>query len=92
MLTIRLKTDDQGEQNIYLAPEWYLEEAGLTVKPGDKIKVVVREGYMPWDGKSLVGGKPPKGGKTIDMLDESGCHVWWGNGYHYGDRSDPCDP
>jgi hypothetical protein len=73
---VMLKTD-QGRVTVILGPAWFVTEAKLSLKAGDKMEVTGAK--VSRNGQDLIIAKEVKAnGKTLKLLDENGRPVWIG--------------
>ena len=71
-----LKTD-QGRVTVILGPAWFVTEAKLPLKAGDKMEVTGAK--VSRNGQDLIIAKEVKANsKTLKLLDENGRPVWIG--------------
>jgi len=79
----------KGGETYYamLAPWWYLEENGIELEDGIKLKIwgSVVEPY--WNGhddyKYIIATKISVDGVTLELRDQHGYPLWHGTGWHY---------
>lgn len=91
-MPLRFKTKIQSQERLYdlhIGPYWYLSRMGVTLSPGERIKV---KGYPLVIGNrsSLLVSEITVKGKTYRLRDENGRPLWWnfsrgpGAGAHMG--------
>jgi sporulation protein YlmC with PRC-barrel domain len=75
--SVALTTDDKQSYVIHLAPAWYLQDQGVTLKTGDRVSFKGR--WAEIDGKRYLLASqivPATGGKTYIIRRDDGTRQW----------------
>ena len=71
-----VKTEEET-LSVRLGPEWYMENQGITIMPGDKVAI---KGHRISDRgeQAIIAAEVKKGDETLKLRDESGLPFWRG--------------